>query len=138
MYTYTVHCTIRTRAQFVRRYQGKRTSEKNEMVTYKDATQAVRYMWVNKQRKRMDLRAILLIIAFKLDFGILDYKKTQMFLININTKYKNKSLHILHCFCISLTTEEWASKYIWRYSQIVSNFWALNSDFQEKTSLKFI
>ena len=92
------------------------------MVTYNDATQAVRNRWVNQQRKRIDLRALLLIIAFKLDFGILDYKKTQMFLININTKYKNKSLHILHCFCISLTTEEWASKYIWRYLPIVICF----------------
>ena len=91
------------------------------MVTYKDATQAVRYMWVNKQRKRMDLRAILLIIAFKLDFGILDYQKKQMFLIK-QTNYKNKTLHILRCFCISLTTEEWASKYIWRYLPIVICF----------------
>ena len=48
------------------------------MVTYKDATQAVRYMWVNKQRKRMDLRAILLIIAFKLDFGIWIIKNTNV------------------------------------------------------------
>ena len=30
-------------AQFVRKYQGKRTSEKSEMGTYKDASQQVRY-----------------------------------------------------------------------------------------------
>ena len=36
---YTVHCTIRARAQSVRRQHRRRTSEKSEMVTYKDSTQ---------------------------------------------------------------------------------------------------
>ena len=66
------------------------------MVTYKDATQAVRNRWVNQQRKRMDLRALLLIIAFKLDFGILDYKKHECSLSNKQTiKIK------LYTFCVA-------------------------------------
>ena len=47
LYTYTVHCTIRTRAQSVRRQHRKRTSEKNEMVIYNDSTQVDRNMWVS-------------------------------------------------------------------------------------------
>ena len=38
---YTVHCTIRTRAQSARRQHRRRVSEKNDMVTYKDSTQLV-------------------------------------------------------------------------------------------------
>ena len=38
---YTVHCTIRTRAQSARRQHRRRVSEKNDMVTYKDSTQVV-------------------------------------------------------------------------------------------------
>ena len=44
---YTVHCTIRTRAQSVRRQHRKRTSEKSEMMTYKDTTQVAENMWVS-------------------------------------------------------------------------------------------
>ena len=53
LYNYIVHCAIRPRAQLVKRYQGKRTSEKSEMLTYKDATQVFRYIYmlINKQRK---------------------------------------------------------------------------------------
>ena len=36
LYTYTVHCTTRTRSQSVRRQHEKRTSEKSEMVTCED------------------------------------------------------------------------------------------------------
>ena len=36
LYTFTVHCTIRTKAQSVRRQHEKRTSEKSEMVTCED------------------------------------------------------------------------------------------------------
>lgn len=35
-------------AQLVRRYTGKRTSEKSEKVTWKDVTQVVRYRCVNQ------------------------------------------------------------------------------------------
>ena len=42
LYIYTVHCTIRTRAQSVRRQNEKRTSERYEMVTYKDNTKVAR------------------------------------------------------------------------------------------------
>ena len=48
LYHYTVHCTIRTRDQSVRRQHRRRTSEKSEMVTYKDTTQVANwscYMW---------------------------------------------------------------------------------------------
>ena len=78
MYNYTVHCTIRTRAQLVKRYQGKRTSEKSEILTYKDATQVVRYRCVNQKSKEVNSRAIFLLHAVKtnLCWGInsFDYK----------------------------------------------------------------
>ena len=44
VYRYSVHCTIRTRAQSVRRQHEKRTSEKSDMVTYKDTTQGAKNM----------------------------------------------------------------------------------------------
>ena len=46
LYTFTVHCTIRTKAQSVRRQHEKRTSEKSEMVTCEDTTEVARNMWV--------------------------------------------------------------------------------------------
>ena len=39
---YTVHYTIRTKAQPLRRQQRKSTREKSDMVTYEDSTQVVR------------------------------------------------------------------------------------------------
>ena len=62
---YTVHCIIKTRAQIVRRYQGKKTSEKSEIVTYKDATPLFRYICVNQQAKKLDSRANILLHAVK-------------------------------------------------------------------------
>ena len=47
LYNEIVHCTIRTRAQSVRRQHEKRTPEKSEMVTYKDTTQVARNRWVS-------------------------------------------------------------------------------------------
>ena len=44
LYNYTVHCTIKTRAQSVRRQHRKKTSEKNEMVIYNNSTQVERNM----------------------------------------------------------------------------------------------
>ena len=44
LYNYTVHCTIRTRAQSVRRQHRKRTSEKSEKVTNKNTFQVARNM----------------------------------------------------------------------------------------------
>ena len=35
------------------------------MVTYKDAAQVVRYRCVNQQAKKVDLRAIILLLAVK-------------------------------------------------------------------------
>merc|ERR1712081_63757 len=63
LYICTVHCIIRTRAQSVRRHQRKRTSQESEMVTYKHVTEVVRNRCLNHQAKRVDLRAILLLIA---------------------------------------------------------------------------
>ena len=44
---YTVHCTIRTRAQSVRGQHRIRTSEEREILTYKGTTPVVRNMWVS-------------------------------------------------------------------------------------------
>ena len=63
LYNYTVHCTIRTRAQSVRRQHRKRNSEKSEMVTYKYVTEVVRNRCDNHQAKRVDSRALVLLIA---------------------------------------------------------------------------
>ena len=63
LYTYTVHCTIRARAQSTRRQHRRRNSEKSEIVTYKHVTEVVRNRCVNHQSKRMDSRAIVLLIA---------------------------------------------------------------------------
>ena len=46
LYTFTVHFTIRTKAQSVRRQHEKRTSEKSEMVTCEDNTEVARNMWI--------------------------------------------------------------------------------------------
>ena len=58
-----MHCTIRTKAQSVTRLQRKRSSEKSEMVTYKYFTEVVRNIHVSHQAKRVDSRALLLLIA---------------------------------------------------------------------------
>ena len=68
---YIVDCTIRTRAQSVRRQHGERISEKIEMMTYDDATQMLKIETRNE-------------FGFKLNFDSLDYKKAQI-LINIQT-----------------------------------------------------
>merc|ERR1711954_373599 len=60
---YTLHCTIRTRAQSVRRQQRKRTSEESEMVTYNHLTEVVRTKCANHQARKVDSRAILILIA---------------------------------------------------------------------------
>ena len=66
MYNYTVHCTIRTRAQSDRRQHRKRTPEKSDMATYKDSTQVFRKRQVNQHTKKVDSRPILMLIAGKL------------------------------------------------------------------------
>ena len=63
LYSYTVHCTIRTRAHSVRRQQGERTSEESEIVTHKHATEVVKKRCFNHLAKRVDSRAILLLIS---------------------------------------------------------------------------
>ena len=63
LYNCTVQCTTRYRAQSVRRQQRKRTSQESEMVTYKHVNEVVRNRCVKHQAKRMDSRAILLLIA---------------------------------------------------------------------------
>ena len=63
MYTCTEQCTINTRAQSVRIHQSKRTSQETEMVTFKFVSEMVRNRCVKHQAKRMDSRAIHLLIA---------------------------------------------------------------------------
>ena len=46
LYTYTIHCIIRTVAQSVRRQHEKRTSEKSKRVTCEDTTEVARNMWI--------------------------------------------------------------------------------------------
>ena len=47
LYTYTVHCIIRTKAQSLRRQHEKRTSEKSKMVTCEDITEVARNIWIS-------------------------------------------------------------------------------------------
>merc|ERR1711954_156144 len=63
LYNYTVYCTIRTRAQSGRRQHRKRNSEKSKIVTYKYVNEVVRNRCDNNQAKRVDSRAIVLLIA---------------------------------------------------------------------------
>ena len=84
-YTVQLHSAIKTKAQLFKRYQGKRTSEKSEILTYKDATQVVRYRCVNQQAKKVNSRAIFLLHAVKtnLCWGInsLDYQTNKQILL---------------------------------------------------------
>ena len=63
LYNCTLHGTIRTRAQSVRRQKRKRISQESEIVTYKHVTEVVRNRCVKHPTKRVDSRAILLPIA---------------------------------------------------------------------------
>merc|ERR1711954_498733 len=63
LYNCTVHFTIRTRAQSIKRQQMRRTSQESEMVTLKHVTEVVRNRCVIHQAKRVDSRAELLLIA---------------------------------------------------------------------------
>ena len=63
-------CTIRTRAQSVRRQQEKRTSDESEMVTYNHDTAVVRSKCVNHQAMILDSRVLLLIIEVKINFSL--------------------------------------------------------------------
>ena len=63
LYNCTLFCNIRTRAQSARRQQRNRTSEESEMVTYNHVTEVVRSKCVNHQARRVDSRAILILIA---------------------------------------------------------------------------
>merc|ERR1711954_342426 len=53
LYNCTLQCTIRTRAQSVRRQQRKRTSVESEMVTYNHVTKVVRNKCFNHQARRV-------------------------------------------------------------------------------------
>ena len=54
---------LRTRAQSVRRQHRKRTSEKSDIVTYKDSTQVVSIRQVIQHAKKGDWGAILILIV---------------------------------------------------------------------------
>ena len=60
---YTVHCIKMTSAQSARRQQRKRNSQESEMVTYNHVNEVVRNRCVKHRAKRMDSRAIILLIA---------------------------------------------------------------------------
>ena len=62
---YTVHCTIRTKDQLIRRHHRKRTSKKSDMMTYKDSTHVVSKRWGNQHTKKVDSKPILKLIAVK-------------------------------------------------------------------------
>jgi len=78
LYNYTVHCNIRTREQSVRRQHRKRNSEKSEMVTYKHVTEVVGNRSDNHQAKRVDSRAIVLLIATSLIILIMKQTNTKI------------------------------------------------------------
>ena len=71
LYNETVHWTIRTRYQSVRRQHRRRTSEKSEMVTYKDNIQVARNMWFSiiwiQPLGRMQNDMLKLIITYLLN-----------------------------------------------------------------------
>ena len=75
LYNYTVHCTIRTRVQSLRRQQRKRTVEKSEMVTYKDTTQLVINNWVlikiNETHIFLSIWVVSLWVTISLFFEVL-------------------------------------------------------------------
>ena len=73
MYNCSVQCTTRYRAQSVRRQQRKRTSQESEMVTYEHVNEVVRNRCVKHQARRVDSRAILLLIATSDEANNLDY-----------------------------------------------------------------
>merc|ERR1711954_587898 len=105
-YNYKVHCTIRTRGQSVRRQHRKRNSETSEMVTYTHVTEEVRNRCVNHQAKRVDSRAIYLLIAtFIGALIILIIKKTNTNITNQTNKLTNKTVHISSSFSKFLTIE---------------------------------
>jgi len=54
---------MRTRAQSVRRQQRERTSVESEMVTYNHVTEVVKNKCVNHQARRVDSRAILILLG---------------------------------------------------------------------------
>merc|ERR1712081_138132 len=93
LYNCTVNCTIRTRAQSVRRQQRKRTSQESEMVTYKHVTEVVRNGFVNHPAKRVDSRAILLLIATSVEALIIWIIKQT----NANIANQTNKLNISNC-----------------------------------------
>ena len=65
----SVHCIIRTRAQSVIKQHRKITSEKSDIVTYKDSTQVFRTKVSQSHTKKVDSRAALMLIAVKASLG---------------------------------------------------------------------
>ena len=82
------------------------------MVTYKHVTEVVRNRFVNHLAKRVDSRAILLLIATSVEALIIwIIKQTNANTYIKQTNSTNKTVHISFGFSISLTIEEWASNY---------------------------
>ena len=96
-YTYTVHCIMRTRAQSDRRQHRRRTSEKSEMLTYKHVIEGVRIRCVNHQAKRVDSRAIVLLIATSVGaLQFLDYQTNKHKYCWSNKQTKQMKLYTCH------------------------------------------
>ena len=106
------------------------------MVTYKDATQVLRYRCVYQQAKKVNSRAIFLLIAVKTNLceasTVWIIKQTNTNFVNQTNKPNELNCILSFCFSISLTTEECGSCYNWRYLQNVNLFWVYNSDCHEK------
>ena len=78
---------IRNRAQSVRRQQRKKTSQESENVTDKHVTEIVRKKCVYHQGRRVDSRAIFLLIAISVETLIIwIIKQTNTNLVNKTNK----------------------------------------------------
>ena len=85
------------------------------MVTSKDADKVVIHTYINQQAKKVNSRAIFLLLAVETNpfqgINSLDYKQTKTIIINQTNKLNELKYTLSFCFSISLTTEECASNY---------------------------
>ena len=91
LYTYTAHCTMRTRSQSVRRQHEKRTSEQNEMVTCEDILKLPEICDCDlskiKPLGRMVHNMLKLLVIFQLNKLALCLLKGQLFFKVIKRNY---------------------------------------------------
>ena len=93
----------------------------------------VRQKWVNQHAKQVNSKDMIMLFAVKVTLvgalRIWIVKPTNTNIANQTNSILNKPVYISFFLSIAFTTEEWASKYIWRYLKTVNLFWALNSYF---------